>query len=242
MLEQDTAQRPTEDVQEVWFGGGQQPAQEAEARSTEASMSNLANATESGTSSCDEAAGSPVLKEQTSAILSQMAQSMSQAVESALLNFERRRADEVKTLKEGLRDLNLDQIARGWTEAQQQLAELKRIVSEQQANVTAITERLSQLSSELETARREQTGRADSIEERLTAQESELPSVKNVTDELSGKMNLIVQRVELQTKAVGLVYEVERQRDAALQQLSEIAVGLKASLPPFPEQIADELL
>ena len=171
-----------------------------------------------------------------------MAKTVSQAMEVGLLNLELHRADEIEAVKQELRDSKLNEILQGWTETQQQIAELKANVSEQQAGVAAAKDTLSQLCAETETAQQLQASRVDSILERLPAQEAELPKLKDSIEDLSGKLNAVVRRLNVLSKAWHSLYEVEKQRQTALQQLTEVTGSLKAALPPFPEELADELL
>ena len=143
-----------------------------------------------------ELSGLPGREGEASARLSEMAQNISQAVEVALLNLELHRQKEINAVKQELEDSKLKEILQGWPETQQQIAELKTNASEQQAGVAATKDTLSQLCAATETAQRRQGSRVDSTLERLTVQEAELPKLKDSIEDLLGKLNAVVQRLD----------------------------------------------
>ena len=155
--------------------------EKSQANGSEPSLPQLGRGTTHKEPDPDSLEQSPETEGQASVILSEMAQSMSQAVEVALLNLELRRADEIKVVKQELRDSKLNEILQGWTETQQQIAELMTNMSEQRAGLAATNETLSQLCAETEKAQQLQISRIDSILERVTVQEAELPKLKNLT-------------------------------------------------------------
>ncbi len=187
-----------EGVEKMQFGGTEDSSEEkSQANGFEPSMSQLAGVgtqEETATDSAGQSSSSD-REGQASTILSEMAQTISQAMEVALLNLELHRADEIKAIKQELRDSKLE-ILQGWTETQQQIAELKANVSEQHAGLAAAKETLSRLCAETETAQRLQASRVDSILECLTVQEAELPKLKDSIEDLSGKQNTVVQRLD----------------------------------------------
>ena len=187
-----------EGVEEVQLGATQDSSEEkSQANVSEPSMFQLAPVSTQEETATDSAGQSSSPDREVQASFSEMAQTISQAVEVALLNLELHRANEIKGIKQELRDSKLNEILQGWTETQQQIAELKANVSEQQAGLVAAKERLSQLRAETETAQQLQASRVDSILERLTVQEAELPKLTDSIEDLSGKLNAVVQRLDL---------------------------------------------
>ena len=163
-------------------------------------------------------------------------------VEVALLNLELHRADEIKAVKQELENSKLDEIIQEWAETKQQSAELKATVSEQQAGIAGAKDTVSQLSAETKAAQQQQASRVDSILELLLVQEAELPKLKDSIEDLSEKLNAVVQRLDLPSKPLHSLYEVEKQSQTDLLQLAEVTGSLKPTNPPFPEQLVDELL
>lgn len=243
MFQQSTTNDSVEGVKEVRFGGDKNSSDEnPQSSDAETSISSFAvSKGKQRTPSPDDAESSDSsdLRGQSSTVFSEMAQTISQAVEAALLNLEHRRADEIKAVNDRLQDLRLDEVVQAWTETLRETAELKGIVAEQDTTLAAVEEKLLQLAAVIENAGQDQAGRVGLILERLTVQETELSNLENLIDDLSRKLNLLVQRVDLQTKIVRSVYEAEKQRETTLQQLSDIAVGLKTSLPSFPKELSD---
>ena len=140
-----------EAVEEMHLAGAQDSSEEkSQANVSEPSTSQLARVSTQEETATDSAgqSSSPDREGQASTILSKMAQTISQAVEVALLNLELHRADEIKAVRQELRDFKLNEIVQGWTETQQQIAELKANVSEQRAEVEAAKQTLSRLSEE----------------------------------------------------------------------------------------------
>ncbi len=230
--------------EEVQFNNTQDSSEEeSQANGSGTSISQLAGESIQEERALDGAgqSGVPDREGEPSAILSEMAKTMSQGVEVALLNLELHRANEIKAIKQELGGSKLNEILQRWPETQQQIAELKANVSEQQAGVAAAKDTLSQLRAETETAQQLQANRVDSILERLPVQEAELPKLKDSIEDLSGKLDAVVRRLDFLSKALHSLYEVEKQRQTTLQQLSEVAGSLKATLPTFPEELADSL-
>ena len=187
-----------EGVEEMHFGGTQDSSEDRSRANVSESMSQLARVSTQEATATDSAgqAGWSDREGQASTIPSEMAQTIPQAV------------------KQELRDPKLDEIFQGWTETQQQIAELKANVSEQHAELATTKETLSRLCAETQTAQQLQASRVDSILERLAVQEAELPKLNSIED-LSGKKNGVVQRLDLLSKASGSAYEVEKQRQTA---------------------------
>ena len=226
-----------EGVEEMHCDGTQDSSEERSRINVSESMSQLAPVSTQEATTTDSAgqAGSPDREGQASTTPSEMAQTIPQAV------------------KQELRDSKLDEILQRWTETQQQIAELKANVSEQHAELAAAKETLSRLCAETETAQQLQASRVDSILERLAVHEAELPKLNSIED-LSGKKNGVVQRLDLLSKVSGSAYEVEKHRQtaepvpdqteapqtSAEKGAAELAASSGSTPPESPAGIAEE--
>ena len=192
-----------------------------------------------------EVVGGPVsadTEKDARAMLSEMARTISQSVEAALVNLQLHRENEIEAVRQELGVSKLNEMLQAWPETQQQIAELTTKVSQQQVESKSVKDTLSKASAQSEEAHRVQADRVGSILQRLSVQEAEQPKSKEGIEDLSEKLDLVARRLDLVSKALQSLYEVEQPRHTALQQLTEVVGSLSTSLPPFPEELADELL
>ena len=198
-------------------------------------------------------------------VLAGLAQSVSQAVVSAVSQLERRRAEEKHSLERAVHDQEqrlsgaLERIA----EMQSRFDKFVRILEEQQslaqnaattyerltAEMVEIQKRDTSRESVLEELRRETldlsvsfSDRQDQVSGRLDLQQADIENLKSEIAQLKPAVEEAAERLRRHSQAIRAVFEAERRREESLERLSEAASSLKASTLRYPEGLSEELL
>lgn len=198
-------------------------------------------------------------------VLTGLAQSVSQAVVSAVSQLEHRRVEEKHSLERAVRDQEqrlagaLERIA----EMQSRFDKLTRILEEQHtlaqsasltyerltAEIVEMQRRDTSRESVLEDLRRETldlsvsfSDRQDQVSGRLDLQQADIESLKSEIAQLKPGVEQAVDRLRRHSQAIRAVFEAERRREETLERLSEAAASLKGSTLRYPEGLSEELL
>lgn len=198
-------------------------------------------------------------------VLVGLAQSVSQAVVSAVSQLEHRRAEEKHSLEMAVHDQGqrlagvLDRVA----EMQSRFDKLGAIIEEQHslsrsasdtyerltAQIVEIQKRDTNRESVLEELRRETldlsvsfSDRQDQVGGRLDLQQADVASLKSEIAQLKPSIEKAVERLERHSQAIRAIFEAEKRREETLQRLSEAAANLKGATLRYPEGLSEELL
>lgn len=198
-------------------------------------------------------------------VLADLASSVSHAVVGAVTNLEKHRAAQTQDIQNAIRhhDEQLRGVLERLTAVQQKLDEFARFASEHKSWAVSAGEKHDHLATEVESLRQSDASREASLEElrretldlsvsvsdrqdqmigRLELQQADLAELKAGVGEVSPKLNAAVERIERQARALRSIFEAEKRREAALEQLNEAATNLKASVSQYPEGLSEELL
>jgi len=192
----------------VYFGQTQESSEEKpQINGTEADFSESARETTQQERPWDPAEAPPEGERRASEALSDMAQTVSHALQAALGNIEQYRSEEMNALRR---------------RTEEQIAELKHGVSEQRSELAAAKDALSEARAETENVRR--------------VQEAELPKLKASVGDLSAKLDAAARQVDRLTECVRSLYEVEKLRQSGLQQMTGALGRLETALPAHPDR------
>jgi chromosome segregation ATPase len=198
-------------------------------------------------------------------VLTGLAQSVSQAVVSAVSQLEHRRVEEKHSLERavGEQEQRLAGALARVAEMQSRLEQLSGLVEEQRTLAHNASDRYERVSAEiaeiqehrtsregiLEELRRETldlsvsvSDRQDQVSGRLDLQQTDLESLKAEIAQVKPSVAQAVERLERHSQAIRAVFEAEKRREQTLQQLSDAAASLKASTLRYPEGLSEELL
>ncbi len=198
-------------------------------------------------------------------VLTGLAQSVSQAVVSAVSQLEHRRVEEKRTLERTVleQEQRLGDALGHVAEMQRRLDKLSSMLEEQQNLARGASdsyERLSGAIAEIQTLHSSREGildelrretmdlsvsvsdRQDQVSGRLDLQQTDLEGVKSELAQLKPSIEKVAERLNRHSQAIRAVFEAEKRREDTLQQLSEAAAGLKASTLRYPEGLSEELL
>jgi chromosome segregation ATPase len=198
-------------------------------------------------------------------VLAGLAQSVSQAVVSAVAQLEHRRNEEKHALERAVRDQDqrltgaLERIA----EMQSRFDKLTRILEEQQNLARSASDTFERLSGEIAEIHRRDAGRERVLEElrretldlsvsvsdrqdqtagRMDLQQADIESLKSEVAQLKPIVEQVSERLRRHSQAIRAVFEAERRREESLERLTEAASSLKASTLRYPEGLSEELL
>jgi chromosome segregation ATPase len=198
-------------------------------------------------------------------VLTGLAQSVSQAVVSAVSQLEHRRAQEKHSLELAVRehDERLSGVLERVSEMQSRFDRLAGIIEEQQnlarsasdtyerlaGEISEIQQRYSSRENILEELRKETldlsvavSDRQDQVSGRLDLQQTDLEGIKSEIAQLKPSIAKMTERLERHSQAIRAVFEAEKRREQTLDRLSEAAASLKASTLRYPEGLSEELL
>lgn len=201
----------------------------------------------------------------TDEVLAGLAQSVSQAVVSAVSQLEGRRAQETHSLEQAVRDQQqrLENAVRQVEEMQGRFDKLTRLIEEQQSHSQRASDMYERLAGELSEIQRRDASRESVLEElrretldlsvsvsdrqdqtsgRLDLQQADIDGLKAAIAELKPGVEHAGERLDRHSQAIRAVFEAERRREQALEQLSEAAANLKGSTFRLPEGLSEELL
>jgi chromosome segregation ATPase len=198
-------------------------------------------------------------------VLVGLAQSVSQAVVSAVSQLEHRRAEEKRSLEVAVHEQGqrlagvLDRVA----EMQSRFDKLNAIIEEQHnlsrsasdsyerlsAQIAEIQRRDTSRESVLEELRRETldlsvsfSDRQDQVGGRLDLQQADVAGLKSEIAQLKPAIEKAAERLERHSQAIRAIFEAEKRREETLERLSEAAANLKSATLRYPEGLSEELL
>ena len=198
-------------------------------------------------------------------VLAGLAQSVSQAVVSAVSQLEYRRNAEKQNLETAVHDQEqllrsaLDRV----TEIQLRLDRISRQLEQQQTLAATASDSYERLAGEiveihrrdvsresvLEDLRRETldlsvsvSDRQDHVSGRLELQHADIEGLKSDLAHLKPAVEHSNERLNRHSAALKAVFEAERRREDALERLSEAASSLRSSTLRLPEGLSEELL
>jgi chromosome segregation ATPase len=198
-------------------------------------------------------------------VLTGLAQSVSQAVVSAVSQLEHRRAEEKHSLERavGEQEQRLAGVMGRVAEMHGRLDKLAGLIEGQQNIARNTSDSFERLSGEiaeiqkrdtsreniLEDLRRETldlsvsvSDRQDQVSGRLDLQQTDVEAIKSEIAQLQPGVEQAMQRLERHSQAIRAIFESEKRREESLQQLSDAAASLKASTLRYPEGLSEELL
>jgi chromosome segregation ATPase len=240
------------------------PSQEAIKR-PEAPRSSWAAQTASAPATGPQAAPERPAEPSADDVLAGLAQSVSQAVVSAVSQLEHRRAEEKHSLERSVRDQEqrlagaLERVA----EMQSRFDRIARAIEEQQNVARSASDAYERLTGEvaelqrrdgsresvLEELRRETldlsvsvSDRQDQVSGRLDLQQADIEGIKSEIAQLKPGVELAMERLQRHSQAIRAIFEAERRREETLERLSEAATSLKNSTLRYPEGLSEELL
>jgi chromosome segregation ATPase len=196
-------------------------------------------------------------------VLAGLAQSVSQAVVSAVSQLDNRRAAEKRSLEMTVRDQEqrLEQASSHLSEIQDRFNHLASLIEEQRQIARSSAENYDRLAVELSEVRRLEASRESILEDlrretldlsvsvsdrqdqvagRLDLQQNDIEELKGAVAQLRTQLEQTGERVHKHADLLRSLYAVERRRDAALDSISEAARSLKSSLGD--SGLSDELL
>ena len=198
-------------------------------------------------------------------VLTGLAQSVSQAVVSAVSQLEHRRAEEKRSLEQTVQEHSqrlggaLERIA----QMQERFDKVAGMIEEQQAQAQTVSDTYERLSIQIADIQKRDSGRESILEElrretldlsvsvsdrqdqtsgRLDLQQTDIETLKTDVAALKPRVDQASERIERHSQAIRAVFEAEKRRDEALNRLSEAASNLKDSGLRYPEGLSEELL
>jgi DNA repair exonuclease SbcCD ATPase subunit len=198
-------------------------------------------------------------------VLTGLAQSVSQAVVSAVSQLEHRRAEEKRSLEHTVQEQSqrLDNALERIAQIQERFDKVAHVITEQQALALKASDTYERLTGEISEIQKRDAGRESVLEElrretldlsvsvsdrqdqtsgRLDLQQTDISELKTEIANLKPGMEQAVQRLERHSQVIRAVFEAEKRREEALARLSDAASNLKESTLRYPEGLSEELL
>lgn len=198
-------------------------------------------------------------------VLSGLAQSVSNAVVSAVSQLEHRRAEEKRSLEQTVREQSqrLDETLERLHQLQARVDKVAGMIEEQQTQAQKASDYYERLTGEIAEIQRRDAGRESVLEElrretldlsvsvsdrqdqtigRLDLQQTDIAALKGDIHALKPSVEQAMQRLERHSQALRAVLETEKRREEALGRLSEAATNLKGTTLRLPEGLSEELL
>lgn len=198
-------------------------------------------------------------------VLTGLAQSVSNAVVSAVSQLEHRRAEEKRSLEQTVREQSqrLEDTLERLNQMQSRFDKVAGMIEEQQTHAQKASDYYERLTGEIAEIQKRDNSRESVLEElrretldlsvsvsdrqdqtigRLDLQQNDIAALKSDMDALKPNIEQAVQRLERHSQAIRAVLEAEKRREEALGRLSDAATTLKESTLRLPEGLSEELL
>lgn len=198
-------------------------------------------------------------------VLTGLAQSVSNAVVSAVSQLDHRRSEEKRTLEQNVREQSqrLDDALERLNQMQARFDKVAGMIEEQQTHALKASDTYERLTSQIAEIQNRDASRESVLEElrretldlsvsvsdrqdqtigRLDLQQTDITALKSDVDSLKPSVEQAVQRLERHSQAIRAVFEAEKRREEALGRLSEAATNLKETTLRLPEGLSEELL
>jgi len=198
-------------------------------------------------------------------VLVGLAQSVSQAVVGAVSQLEHRRSTEKQLLEQAVREQEqrLQGAVQQIAEIQGRFEKLAQMIEQQHGLAQDASEAYGRIAGEIAEVRRLEGNREGILEElrretldlsvsvsdrqdqlsgRLDLQQSDIEGLKSELAQLKPSIEQAGERLGRHSAAIRAIFEAEKRRQAALEQLSEAASTLRNSSLHYPEGLSEELL
>ena len=200
----------------------------------------------------------PQPAEEETDMVDESASGLTQAIVTMARQLEKARATEQQAVEGSMRrqDQELQAVTARLEAVQQsidQVAESSAALTKGQyeqllADTTSLRQAVASHEKTLTDLGRQMQDRFASVSDRfdpllgeVEGQQKEISDLKSTVADVSPRVAALVGRLDRQGEAIRSFYEVQKQREGALEELNQILSSLKASLAPFPAVLPEKL-
>ena len=206
----------------------------------------------------------PQPAEEETDLVDESARGITQAIVTIARHLEKARATEQQAVEGSVRrqDQELQAVTARLEAVQQSVGQVAEMVSEQESSAAFTKGQYEQLLADTTSLRQavashEKTltdvgrqmqdllasvsDRFDPLPGKVEGQQKEISDLKSTVADVSPRVAALVGRLDRQGETIRSFYEVQKQREGALEELNQVLSSLKSSFAPFPAVLPEKL-